>query len=53
MLGESELDLSGENVDHLGSHFQETTDLISNFMPSSESDSDNDYEVFMVGQNNA
>jgi hypothetical protein len=48
--GEFELDLSGENVDHLGSCFPETTDPIYGFAWSLESDSDNDHEVFMLGQ---
>jgi hypothetical protein len=51
VLGESKSDLSGENVDLLGSRSQEIAYSIYNVVPSSESDSDDDYEVFMVGQN--
>jgi hypothetical protein len=53
MLGESESDLSRENVDHIISRFQETTYSIYNGAPPSESDSDDNCEVIMVGHNDA
>jgi hypothetical protein len=51
MLGESESDLSRENVDHFGSHDQKTIVSIYNVSSSSGFDSNDDREVFMVGQN--
>jgi hypothetical protein len=47
--GEYEPDLSRENVDHIRSRFHETMNLIYNVTSSSESNSDNGHEVFMVG----
>jgi hypothetical protein len=51
MLGESESDLSRENVDHFGSHGQKIIVSIYNVSSSSGFDSNDDREVFMVGQN--
>jgi hypothetical protein len=53
MSGESESDLSEENVDHLGSCFQEKVDPIYSFTSLLESDSDHDCGVFIVGQTDA
>jgi hypothetical protein len=47
---ESEWGSSGNDVDHFGTRFLEASDPICGFMPISEHDSDNDCEVFMVGQ---
>jgi hypothetical protein len=53
MSGESKSDLSRENASHLGSHCPKMVDLIYNVMPFSESDSEGNREVFMVGQGDA
>jgi hypothetical protein len=49
--GESESDLSGESIDHLDSRSQEIADSIYIATSSSESESNGDREVFVVGQN--
>jgi hypothetical protein len=47
-MGESELDPSGDCIDHNGVCCPEVADPI--YMPSSGSDSDDGWEVFMVRQ---
>jgi hypothetical protein len=50
---ESESDPSGENVNHLEPCFPKKADRIYTFASSSESNFDNDHEVFMLGQGDA
>jgi hypothetical protein len=51
--GESKSGLSGDNVDHFGSRYPKEVDPIYDFVTFLEFDSDNDCEIFMLGQGDA